>query len=155
MNQGLYGMAGGQSGMARTVIFRSPRTLNATNVQTVSLQFMNIAPVSFTPTMGVRTKVFGVTGKGALTFVTVVSNVSSTASNLTVELVLDGILVSNNTISVSNAGQGLFVVGAGMAAGAEIGGVMEWVPFSSSAEVFVTESVAIATNLFASYELHQ
>lgn len=154
MNQGLYGMAGGQSGMARTVIFRSPRTLNAANVNIVSSQFMNIAPVSFTPTMGVRTKVFGVTGKGALTFVTVVSNSASTASNLTVELVLDGILVSNNTISVGNTGNGLFVVGAGMAA-TEIGGAMEWVPFSSSAEVFVTESVAIVTNLFASYELHQ
>lgn len=154
MNAGLFGMSSGQAVSSRKL---AGQVSNQSKVQlavvaNAALSLGRSATNTVSLSIGVRTKLVGVNGKGAVRFVAV-SNDTGSTETMNIEVVIDG--VSSSFAASVASGFGLLAVGSTGAVSTSSGAVMDYLPFDSSAEIFITSTIAGQHTPLYVIDLHQ
>lgn len=151
MNAGMYGLPTGQAmgGLKlASQLGRAPASVGLDNVGAQAGALVSSVPL----TAGVRTLVLNISGRGALRYLSAHNN-TNTAGTITVEVILDSVsVISRTTPSISTAGYGLVAVGL---AGTGASSVWDFIPFDSSAQVFVTISGGASIGFAHITDIHQ
>jgi hypothetical protein len=150
MNAGMYGMADGR-GMAGRKLTSQLRS--GTNYATAISVAGSLAGASGKVAAGsvtgsVRTRIFSVNGKGAVRWFA--AGPTGSTPNITAFLVIDGVEVKSETRISAADGSGVGVCGICTSAAA-----WDYIPFDSSAEVFVTVSTTANVDYAYVVDLHQ
>ena len=155
MNAGMYGMASGVGGqLPRLTGIAGKNQTFASLGQNISTAALNAGArliTAPTPVSGVRQNILTINGKGFLKYLGIAeSGGSSTA--MRAEVLIDGIKIIDATWTHGGSGNfGPFLIGNFSPLGA-----FEYLPFSSSVEVFVTETGVIGgLNYVFLADLHQ
>lgn len=134
MNAGMYGLADGKGMAGRKLIGRAGQgalpvsTAGSTLAASVGASYGTISLTS-----GVKTRVLGVSGSGALRF-GFVENGSAFNTSSSIQVVVDGVVVTNQSLTSPSWSIGNALIFCGSSSG----GVLDYLPFSQSLEVFVT-----------------
>lgn len=153
MNQGMYGMASASyaGGLTRKLVAQLGKG-GTLNDRSGMLQTMGVAISSVTTPSGVRTKVLGVSGKGAARVLNIY-NATGGTTDLRVECWFDGVKVFDITyVSVSSTS--VPIIGFYSPSGS-YALTPDWIPFESSYEVFVTSSIVGGNSLQHITDIHQ
>lgn len=150
MNAGMYGMADGR-GMAGRKLTSQVRsgTNYATAISTAAgLAGSSTVVSAGSVTGGVRTRIFSANGKGAVRWFA--AGPTGSTPNITAFLVIDGVEVKSETRSAAADGSGVGVCGICTTVSA-----WDYIPFDSSAEVYVTVSATANVQYAYVVDLHQ
>lgn len=159
MNAGMYGMADGRGMAGRKFAGRVGfQTTNSGAVVDGAFASSGLASNAHSTASGVRSRLLNVSGRGALRWFGIAAGTTG-GSTYRVEVVVDGVTVMN-TPYVTASGRGPCVWGtAGQAAvggGAQPSPVLDYLPFDSSLEVYLTASVSeVSGGYFYLVDLHQ
>lgn len=150
MNAGTFGMADGRvmAGRKVTSQLRSGTNYAASINTAAGLAGTSSAVSAGSVTFGVRTRIFSVTGKGAVRWFA--AGPTGSTPNTTVSIVIDGVEVRSETRAAAADGSGIGVCGICTTVSA-----WDYIPFESSVEVFVTVSSTITVQYAYVIDLHQ
>lgn len=156
MNAGMHGMPDGNVGV-RKVIAQTGRVASGAGDPWSPVNF-GLAGYTNAAAMpiGVRTAVYSADGKGAARFFSVYF--SSVSSINTIEVEVDGVVISSTNLTTSTAGSRAVVGAQVSAGGAAASMALDYIPFGSSFRVFVTPTALIGIGVCSwSYlmEAHQ
>lgn len=153
MNQGLYGMGSsvGFSGV-RKLAGQLGRNTTPASYQGIISGLGIATNVSASPA-GVRTRILSVSGRGAARLLNIF-NATGVSSNLTIEVFFDGVRVVNNVV-VSESSTSVITFGFSGVGGGIQAVTLDWMPFDSSYEVFVTSSAASNPSFQHITDIHQ
>lgn len=153
MNQGLYGLGSSGAGSGvRKLAGQIGRNTTPVNNQAV-FSALGVATNVSTAAIGVRTRILSVSGRGAARLLNIF-NASGTSSNLTIEVFFDGVRVVNDVVaSISN--NSVITFGFSGVPGGVQSVTLDWIPFDSSYEVFVTSSAVINPSFQHITDVHQ
>lgn len=160
MNAGMYGMADGRGMAGRKFIGRvGIQPSNTGALVEGSFSASGLLPNALTTVAGVRTKLLGVSGRGALRWLGIHAGTGS-GSTYRVEVVVDGVTVINVPyITASSRGPMVWgeMTHVYMNSGTnQPTPVFDYLPFESSIEVYLTASVSEATGgYYYAIDLHQ
>lgn len=150
MNAGMYGLPNGQALQGRRLAAQLGRQTSASSIHTIGAA-AGAALTMLSLTAGVRTQALGVTGRGALRFVAAAA--SSSGPVIRVEVVVDGVTVADYSRTASATGDGAIAIGA--CGGSSVTAIWDWIPFDSSAQVFVTNNNGGNTYFLHVTDIHQ
>lgn len=101
-------------------------------------------------TAGVRTRVLSVNGRGAFRAAAIEQSLAPV--NLRFELWVDGVLAADTGTNLVTVGNGLILLGLGASGQTP---AWDWVPFDSSAELWVTTNTSGSHTFGFVYDIHQ
>lgn len=153
MNAGAFGMPSGQVSQGRKLARQLRAAAPVSYLSSASGGQVSAVSVNLNASVGVRTQSMSITGRGALRFLGVCNN-TSTSTNLRLEILIDGVTVYDVTASCSN-GSGLVGVGTFAYASSTALGQLDYVPFDSTLQIFVTSSAVVNPTLLYVVDLHQ
>ena len=154
MNAGTFGTPSGNLSHGRKLARQLRAATQVSYLSLASGGQVSAVSASLSVSVGVRTQSMSITGRGALRFLGVCNTVA-TATNLRLEILLDGVTVCDVTASGCSDGSGPVGVGTFVYAGSAAQGQWDYVPFDSTLQIFVTSSAVANPTLLYVVDLHQ
>jgi hypothetical protein len=161
MNQGMFGGIGSGTGAASGLRKLSGQIRSGATQTTWTpvVSASGAGSVNVALTAGIRTRVVAVNGKGALRWFHGAAPAAGT--DLTIEVVIDGVRSINQLVTLPAASSGSNAVyiaiggGFGAAGTSQATAFWDWVPFDSSVELFLTSSTSATCAYGTVYDIHQ
>lgn len=155
MNAGMFGHPGGLSaGGTRSIVsYGTQIGLSADPTLTINGPIRGIRVTGASATWNVRTRLYAAIGKGACKFF-VLEHAAGSDQTVLVEMVVDGVTIASKSVSISSGGSAL-AVGC-YSPSPSYGYSLDYVPFNTSFEVYVTNSTNTTTYNYAyNVDAHQ
>lgn len=159
MNQGMYGVSSGSGTAGVRKLAGQVRSGTTQTTWAPVVLASGVGSVNVVLTAGVRTRVVAVNGKGALRWFHGAAPAAGT--DLTIEVVIDGVRVVNQLVTLPAASGGSNAVyvaiggGFGAAGTSQATAFWDWVPFDASVELFLTSSTSATCTYGTAYDIHQ
>lgn len=159
MNQGTYGVSSGGGAAGLRKLAGQVRSGTTPTTWTPVVLASGASSVNVALTAGVRTRIVAVNGKGALRWFHAAAPAAGT--DLTIEVVIDGVRAVNQLVTLPAASGGSNAVyiaiggGYGVAGTSQASAFWDWVPFDSSVELFLTSSTSSTCAYGTVYDIHQ
>jgi hypothetical protein len=152
MNAGMYGLPDGKALQGRILAAQLGRQAAAGSLHNAA-GTTGAAVTSVPVTAGVRTPILGITGRGAIRYMSAHNN-TGTSTSIQIEVVIDGVLVIDRTRSPASAtGDGVIAVGMFNSTSSQA--TWDYIPFDSSVQVFVTLSAHTTCGFAHVTDIHQ
>lgn len=129
-------MPNGQALQVRKLAAQIGRQTLASSIHSMSGASGAAAAAVSGLTGNTRVNLLSVTGRGAARFLAVAEGSGSASGNLRLEVIVDGVTISDVTRAVGATGDGIIPIG--YCASTTIPAIWDYVPFDSSLQVFVT-----------------
>lgn len=157
MNQGLYPIIypEGQNARRPAGQVRTGFSVGVTYGQAMSAAGLNSTGDSVALSASVRTRILAVNGRGAFRFGLLNNGSGGSSASFLLELWIDGVRVVSNNNNGNSLGNGNYAHYVGGSNGTNITASLDWVPFETSAEVWVTASNAGTYNHGYLIDIHQ